>query len=135
MHMSCHLRDCLLDFGPFSTFWCFPYECYNGVLEGVSKSWILPEKQMFLKFLGMQRIKQLTTMRSHGDDFLSSLYEQIQLKAKNDSGSLGQSQSQDLLTIQQIESFHVKCQNLMLKKKEYQHLVLPFREKCLTDTE
>ena len=76
----------------------------NGILEGVSKSWILPEKQMFLKFLGMQRIKQLTTMRSHGDDFLSSLYEQIQLKAKNDSGSLGQS--------------HVKCQNLMLKKKK-----------------
>ena len=49
MHMCCHLKDCLLDFGP--------YERYNGLLEGVSKSWIRPEKQMFLKFLGMQKIK------------------------------------------------------------------------------
>ena len=44
MHMCCHLKDCLFDFGPLSAFWCFPYECYNGLLEGISKLWILPEK-------------------------------------------------------------------------------------------
>ena len=41
MHMSCHLRECLLDYGPFMSFWCFPYERYNGILEGISKSWIV----------------------------------------------------------------------------------------------
>ena len=54
MHMACHLKDCMLDYGPLASFWCFPYERYNGILEGISKSWISPEKQMFLKFLGMQ---------------------------------------------------------------------------------
>ena len=61
-HLTCtcaHMlsfKRLLLDFGPLSAFWCFPYEIYNGLLEGVSKSWIRPEKQ---KFLGMQKIKHL----------------------------------------------------------------------------
>ena len=32
MHLHCHLRSCILDFGPLHGFWCFPYERYNGVL-------------------------------------------------------------------------------------------------------
>ena len=55
MHMSLHLKECMLDFGPFSAFWCFPFERYNGILEGFKKSWCGPEKQMFTKFLGMQK--------------------------------------------------------------------------------
>ena len=26
MHMACHLKDCILDFGVLSSFWCFPFE-------------------------------------------------------------------------------------------------------------
>ena len=51
MHMACHLKDCMLDFGPLSSFWCFPFERYNGTLEHFKKSWVVPEKQMFRKFL------------------------------------------------------------------------------------
>ena len=29
MHMSCHLRECILDFGPF---WLFAFERFNGIL-------------------------------------------------------------------------------------------------------
>ena len=68
MHMACHLKDCLLDFGPFLSFWCFPYERYNGILEGVRKSWILPEKQMFLKFLGMQHVKLLIASKCRDEN-------------------------------------------------------------------
>ena len=57
MHMACHLKDCLLDFGPFLSFWCFPYECYNGILEGVSKSWILPEKPKVLRNATCQTVE------------------------------------------------------------------------------
>ena len=60
MHMACHLQECMLDFGPLLSFWCFPYERYNGVLEGFKKSWIQPEKQLFLKFFGMQQIQTLS---------------------------------------------------------------------------
>ena len=37
MHMSLHLKECMLEFGPFSAFWCFPFERYNGILEGFKK--------------------------------------------------------------------------------------------------
>ena len=30
--MHCHLVSCIKDFGPFHSFWLFPFERYNGVL-------------------------------------------------------------------------------------------------------
>lgn len=39
MHMACHLKDCILDYGPLPAFWCFSFERYNGLLEGMSLSW------------------------------------------------------------------------------------------------
>ena len=32
-HLSLHLRECLLDYGPVHSMWCFPFERYNGVLN------------------------------------------------------------------------------------------------------
>ena len=31
IHMHCHLVDCVKEFGPMSTFWCFSFGCLNGV--------------------------------------------------------------------------------------------------------
>lgn len=33
MHMHCHLASCIREFGPSHSFWLFPFERYNGVLE------------------------------------------------------------------------------------------------------
>ena len=30
--MHCHLKDCLIDFGPSPSFWLFPFERMNGFL-------------------------------------------------------------------------------------------------------
>ena len=32
MHLHCHLKECILDFGPIHGFWCFSFERYNGIL-------------------------------------------------------------------------------------------------------
>ena len=32
LHMHLHLRECLLDYGPVFSFWCFSFERYNGIL-------------------------------------------------------------------------------------------------------
>ena len=32
MHMSCHLRECVLDYGPLNHFWLFAFERFNGIL-------------------------------------------------------------------------------------------------------
>ena len=32
LHLHCHLAECLLDYGPVHSTWCFSFERYNGVL-------------------------------------------------------------------------------------------------------
>lgn len=32
MHMHCHLRACVEDYGPLHGFWLFAFERYNGIL-------------------------------------------------------------------------------------------------------
>ncbi len=32
MHMHCHLREVLLDYGPAHSFWLFAFERFNGIL-------------------------------------------------------------------------------------------------------
>ena len=32
MHLHGHLRQCIEDFGPVYSFWCFSFECLNGIL-------------------------------------------------------------------------------------------------------
>ena len=32
MHLHCHIAECLLDYGPAHTTWCFSFECCNGIL-------------------------------------------------------------------------------------------------------
>lgn len=34
MHMHCHLASCVKEFCPLHTYWLFPFERYNGILEG-----------------------------------------------------------------------------------------------------
>ena len=135
MHMACHLKDCMLDFGPFSSFWCFPFERYNGILEGISKSWVLPEKQIFQKFFAMQKVKLLGFSKSNEDDFLAIVYEQIQSKPKEDYSSVGQTQAQDVIIMQQIKNFTCNVSIIDAEKKGYQCLVPPYKEKYFRDSE
>ena len=37
-HMSLHLPEIILDFGPPHSFWCFAYERFNGILAGTPNS-------------------------------------------------------------------------------------------------
>lgn len=73
LHMACHLKDSLLDYGPFPAFWCFSFERFNGTLEGMCKSWITPEKQMSSKFLNMQYLDSLNIQHIQlaEEDFVS----------------------------------------------------------------
>ncbi len=32
LHLSLHLCNCSTDFGPLYAFWCFSFECMNGIL-------------------------------------------------------------------------------------------------------
>ena len=32
MHLACHLKECMIDYGPVNEFWCFGFERFNGIL-------------------------------------------------------------------------------------------------------
>ena len=104
MRMSLYLRDNILDFGPLSSFWCFPFERFNRTLEGFKKSWTGPERQMFTKFLDMQHIYWLQT--HHNNNFVSFVCENIELLRHSlISSSFDQTQLQDVVILKQIENF------------------------------
>ena len=50
MHMHCHLATCLQEFGPIHSFWLFPFERYNGILEGQPSNNRSVEIQLMQRF-------------------------------------------------------------------------------------
>ena len=56
MHMSMHIKQCILDYGPVYSFWCFSFERYNGVLGKFCTNNKSISIQIMRKFLAGQRI-------------------------------------------------------------------------------
>ena len=51
MHLHCHLKESILDYGPVSNFWLFTYQRYNGILEQYSSNNCSLEIQLMKRFL------------------------------------------------------------------------------------
>jgi hypothetical protein len=51
MHMHCHLKEVLLDYGPVYGFWLFSYERYNGILQHQPTSNRCIEIQVMRRFI------------------------------------------------------------------------------------
>ena len=136
MHMSLHLKECLLDFGPFPAFWCFAFERYNGILEGISKSWVSPEKQMFQKFSAVQRLKSFSESLPKDNGFLGLICKHMSGGTANeDCGSFGQMMSEDSLMMQEFKNISCCVSLVDAEIKPHQHLIPPFKEKYFTDPE
>ena len=50
MHLACHVADCIRDFGPIHTFWCFGFERMNGQLGAVPTNHRSIEVQFMRQF-------------------------------------------------------------------------------------
>ena len=51
MHMHCHLKACILDYGPLHSFWLFAFERYNGILGSMPNNNHGIEIQLMKRFL------------------------------------------------------------------------------------
>jgi len=51
MHLHCHLKECLVDYGPVYNFWLFSFERYNGIFENFPSSTRSLEIQLMWRFL------------------------------------------------------------------------------------
>lgn len=57
MHLHTHLAKCLQDYGPVHSFWCFPFERFNGLLGAYNTNKKSIEKQIMKKFLREQAVR------------------------------------------------------------------------------
>ena len=58
IHLHCHLKECMLDFGPANAFWLFACERLNGILGAVSTNHHAIEAQLMKKFSSSQHALQ-----------------------------------------------------------------------------
>ena len=87
MYMSCHIKECILDYGPINNFWVFSFERFNGVLGKLPNNNRSIEIQMrrFLSDTNSMRIKLPTDFK---EDF-----EQLFHFNKTSVGTLGQNEN------------------------------------------
>lgn len=63
MHLHGHLKECLLDYGPFHSFWCFSFERCKGILGSFHTNNRSIEIQLMRKFLMQAKVKFLICIR------------------------------------------------------------------------
>ena len=84
MHMCCHLRECILDYGPLNHFWLFAFERFNGVLGQLPNNNRSVEVQMMKRFIADTEVMRIPLPTEFSEEFTNLLFFQ-----KNPSGSLG----------------------------------------------
>lgn len=73
MHLHCHLRECVLDYGPLRNFWLFAFERYNGVLESLHTNNRNIEPQLMRKFLRECEISCIPLPEEHLNELTACL--------------------------------------------------------------
>ena len=139
MHMVCHLRDIMLDYGPVYGYWCFSFERYNGMLESMHKLWKNPEKQLLAKFVDLQLVNTIGIFTAENDDFVSVILRDISMlksrTAARSSGSADKMTYESLDIIQQLSSRSGPTHDIDPEEKKYHKIMQPMYEKYLTDQE
>ena len=59
LHLHNHLKECLLDYGPSHTFWCFSFERFNGVLGSFHTNRKAVGTQIMRKFVNTQNLQNV----------------------------------------------------------------------------
>lgn len=54
LHLHLHLKQCILDYGPSHTFWCYSFERFNGLLGSYHTNKKIIEVQIMRKFVNSQ---------------------------------------------------------------------------------
>ena len=73
MHLHCHLKECVLDFGPIYSFWCFSFERFNGLLGMYPTNKRNIEIQMMNRFYRDSAVTSFTFPEECTELFQSSI--------------------------------------------------------------
>ena len=73
MHVACHLKQCITDFGPVRSFWLFSFERYNGILENIPTNNRSLEIQLMRRFICDFQCGAIPLPEDFSDHFLSHI--------------------------------------------------------------
>jgi len=60
MHLHCHLREVIADYGPIQSFWCFSFERYNGIIGSIVTNNISVELQLMRKLCTSKFLERIS---------------------------------------------------------------------------
>ena len=123
LHLHCHLKECLSDFGPASSFWAFPFERLNGTLGAVPTNHKDIETQLMRKFCSNQQVLQALETRQ--DEAMNKLLNPFMAS----KGSLKHQELPELPLLPELSLSNVKAIGELCK------LVPPIKESCLNADE
>lgn len=87
IHMHCHIVSCIRDFGPFHSFWLFPFERYNGILGNLPNNNRSIEVQLMHRFhMDNSNEKLATDAKKY--EFFEYFQELIELNSVNKSNEV-----------------------------------------------
>ena len=89
IHLHCHLKECIEDYGPVYSFWCFAFERYNGILGSTATNNRSIEIQLMRKFLSEQFVFNVALPEEHSETFTPffNRYQMSQMPASVPVGS------------------------------------------------
>jgi hypothetical protein len=80
MHLHCHLKDIIRDYGPIHSFWCFSFERYNGILGSFTTNNRSIELQLMRKLTTLRFLDNMTL-----DKDLLPFFEDVMNSMKNNA--------------------------------------------------
>ena len=119
MHLHNHLKDCILYYGPISSFWAFPFERFNSLLESFSKNWMKPEQQILQKLVNLQAIKTIPPEFSVIKELFSiDDYEGSLQQTQVDTHILQQYKNNATCPVEMINASRLDIHNILSAKYE-----------------
>jgi len=70
MHFHCHLKECVMDFGPTHVFWCISFERFNGILGATKLNGLSIEIQLMRKLLAGRFVSTVQLPKEFDDNFI-----------------------------------------------------------------
>ena len=107
MHLHGHLKECLLDYGPFHAFWCFSFERFNGILGSYHTNNRSIEIQLMRRFLMQAKVKDF----KYPDMYLDSFMEFFDNCQNSGSVKVTQEPLEQYLSLQEHREAPVKDLN------------------------
>ena len=129
MHLHLHLNDCILDYGPVYSFWCFAFERYNGMLGSYPTNSRQIEPQIMKKFVQQQQIHAVQIPQQ------CSSFSQALLKDTHWTGSLLQSvspQSNSVLRILNLSQYDIGSCDYRVSQEDNIDFIPPIKQYVLS---